>query len=260
MKKYMTKFMIHLMLLISLFLGLSTSMALSSDIDNKNSCVVIMHGLARTSNSMKKMAKNLEASGFSVWNQTYPSTEKKIENLSPIINRALEFCVIEGTEQIFFVTHSMGGILVRHYFQSDNLQNEQPNILKAKKLVKGIVMISPPNHGSEIVDAFKSKAWFKWYNGPAGLQLGTDTKSFPNTLSPIDIPVGIITGNVSSDPWFSYLFKGPNDGKVSVESAKLKEMKDFLVVPNGHTFIMNADEVIQQTMYFLKNSKFEKIK
>jgi triacylglycerol lipase len=247
----------HFSALILFNIFFSATICLSNEIKNIKSCAVVLHGLARTSKSMNKISIILSKNDYIVWNETYPSKDKKIEDLSPIIDKAIQFCINKKSEKIFFVTHSMGGILVRHYFQNNNLKNRSADKKNVIKYVKAIVMISPPNHGSEIVDAFKSKSWFKWYNGPAGLQMGTDSDSLPNKLEDISIPIGIITGNVSSDPWFSYLFDSPNDGKVSVESAKLSEMKDFLVVPHGHTFIMNADEVIDQTLYFFENLKFK---
>ncbi len=210
-------------------------------------CVILLHGLARSKNSMGLLADYFKSKKFLVFNKSYPSTQQNIETLSAVVGDGIKDCEEANASKIYFVTHSMGGILVRQYFQSKTINAK----------IAAVVMISSPNHGSEIVDAFKNKSWFKWYNGPAGLQLGTAPSSLPNTLKPINIPIGIITGNVSSDPWFSYLFKGPNDGKVSVESAKLKEMKALLVVPWGHTFIMNSPEVHNQTFYFFENLKFQ---
>lgn len=218
---------------------------------NKSKCLISLHGLARKSSSMSKITKEFKKQNFIVWNETYPSTEKKIEDLSPFVKKGLDFCNTNNADEIYFVTHSMGGILVRHYFQNFNDQ-----VLLNK--IKAVVMLAPPNHGSEIVDAFKTKSWFKWFNGPAGEQLGTDPNSLPNQLKPIPLNIGIITGNSSSDPWFSYLFSGPNDGKVSVKSAKLKEMKGFLIVPRGHTFIMDSDDVIKNIFNFFQKNTFLK--
>lgn len=210
-------------------------------------CAILLHGLARSSFSMKPIERKLKKEGYVVWNKSYESTKKTVEKLSPIIAEAITYCDQQKAEEIYFASHSMGGILIRHYFQT----------MKNPK-VKAVVMLAPPNKGSEIVDEFKDQSWFKWYNGPAGLQLTSDEKGLPKSLKPISIPIGIITGNVSSDPWFSYLFKGPNDGKVSVESAKLDEMKDFLLVEKGHTFIMNSSEVHKQILHFFDHQTFNK--
>jgi hypothetical protein len=224
-----------------------TSMSINAVALTDKKCLIILHGLARTKFSMSAVENYFNDQDFTVFNKAYPSTKKKIEDLSNVVGEGVSDCTSAGANQIFFVTHSMGGILVRHYFQS---KTSNPHI-------KAVVMLAPPNQGSEIVDAFKNQSWYKWYNGPAGLQLGTSSDSLPNQLKPIQIPIGIITGNVSSDPWFSYLFDGPNDGKVSVESAKLKEMKAMLIVPQGHTFIMSNELVHQQIKYFFENQTFK---
>jgi hypothetical protein len=140
----------------------------------------------------------------------------------------------------------MGGILVRQYLQS----NPIPELGK-------IVMLAPPNHGSEVVDNLEETSLFQDIIGPAGRQLSTRANSKPNTLEPIPGTIGVIAGSVTSDPWFAWMFTGPNDGKVSVESARLDEMTDFLVMAHGHTFIMNHNDVVEQVLFFLEHGKFK---
>lgn len=214
---------------------------------NNNSCVILLHGLNRSSDSLQKMARSLEAQGYTVWNQSYPSRDKPIAELAKIaIEPALAFCKDRGIQKIHFVTHSLGGILVRYYLQ-DN----------AIKHLGRIVMLAPPNRGSEIVDKLKTYKIYQLFNGPAGQQLGTDENSVPNQLQPIDGEIGVIIGNATSDPWFSWLIPGEDDGKVSVASARLDEMTDFLVVSEGHTFIMQKNAVIAQVQAFLKQGSFD---
>lgn len=117
-------------------------------------------------------------------------------------------------------------------------------------------MLSPPNKGSEVADTLRHTMFYRWATGPAGQQLGTDPDSLPNRLAPIDAEVGVISGRRSSDPWFSSLFRGENDGKVAVARARLDEMKDFLVVDAGHTFIMLRRDVMEQTYHFLCHGQF----
>ena len=95
-------------------------------------------------------------------------------------------------------------------------------------------------------------------NGPAGQQLGTDDDSVPKRLGPARYPVGIITGNSSINPILSLLIPGEDDGKVSIENARLQGMTDFLVVPHSHPLIMNSDRVIRQTSHFLRRGSFER--
>jgi triacylglycerol lipase len=210
-------------------------------------CVVLLHGMGRTHLSMLRLQSSLESDGYEVWNRSYPSTRNTIVQLAPVVGEAVQDCRKRQTRQIHFVTHSLGGILVRAYFQNHAVPE-----------ARRIVMLGPPNHGSQAVDSYRDSWWFRKATGPAGQQLGTGPDSAPNRLAPIRLEVGIIAGTKSSDPWFSNLFQEAHDGKVSVSSAKLPEMKDFLLVESGHTFMMNSNEVIRQVKVFLRIGAFDK--
>ena len=210
-------------------------------------CVIVLHGLGRSESSMGNIEKTLIENGYRVWNEPYPSREADIETLAAThVSLGVRQCEEWKTTAVHFVTHSMGGILVRQYLQSNEIHG-----------LGKIVMLAPPNHGSEVVDHMKDGSVFQEIMGPAGQQLSTHKNSIPNSLKPIPGTIGIIAGSVTSDPWFAWMFTGPNDGKVSVESARLDEMSDFLVVEHGHTFIMNQKDVIEQVLFFLKHGKFK---
>jgi len=207
-------------------------------------CAVLLHGLGRSASAMELIEKDLGSQGYKVWNESYPSTEFGVSELAAsAIQPGVDFC--GGLNQTNFVTHSLGGILVRAYLQDTAFSGR-------------IVMLSPPNKGSELPDVLREIALYQKLLGPAGLELGTDENSQPNTLKPIQGEIGIIAGDSTSDPWFSWLIPGEDDGKVSVESTRLDEMKDFLQVNHGHTFIMRSDDVIAQVRYFLGNGVFQR--
>ncbi|WP_373501517.1 alpha/beta fold hydrolase [Desulfococcus sp.] len=210
--------------------------------------VILLHGLARSRASMEKMEKHLAASGFGVLNVGYPSRTSGIEEIAHIwLPRAVAECRRKGARKIHFVTHSMGGILVRCF-----LKSARPPELGR------VVMLSPPNAGSEAVDRLKDNLFFRWLNGPAGRQLGTDADSLPRRLGRADFELGIITGDRSVNWILSALIPGPDDGKVSVERARLEGMKDFLVIHATHPFIMKNDAAIRQTISFLKTGMFQR--
>lgn len=208
--------------------------------------VVVLHGLARTSRSMASIEKRLVKEGYTVVNVDYPSTDHPIEYLADtVLDDVLQACCRDAT--LHFVTHSMGGILVRYYLKDHRL----PNLGR-------VVMLSPPNQGSELVDVFKDNFIFKKVNGPAGAQMGTGPESLPLQLGPVTFDLGVVMGNQSLNPIFSKMIPGPDDGKVSVARAQVEGMRDFLVMPHSHTFIMRKRRVIDQVVYYLRHGAFER--
>jgi triacylglycerol lipase len=208
--------------------------------------VILLHGLCRTSRSMSKMQRALVEAGYAVWNVDYPSRNSLIPKLADdAIGKALAQCRQNGATKIDFVTHSMGGILVRSYLARHSV----PDLGR-------VVMLAPPNRGSELVDKLGGFKLFKWINGPAGTEMGTGRDSLPNLLGPANFPLGVIAGDRSINWINSLLIPGPDDGKVSLERAKLAGMTGFLVVHATHPLIMRNREVIRQTIAFLRNGKF----
>lgn len=211
-------------------------------------CVVLLHGLARTKKSLIKLERYLKNNGYCVVNIGYPSRKKTVQELSvDVIPIAIKQCRAHNASRIHFVTHSMGGILVRYYLAHNEVSE-----------LGRVVMLSPPNKGSEVVDKLGDSRIIKWINGPSGDQLGTGPGSLPKSLGAPRYEVGIITGDRTINPILSLLIPGKDDGKVSVESAKLQGMKDFLIVHKTHPFIMNDENVLQQVTAFLEKGVFNR--
>ena len=118
-------------------------------------------------------------------------------------------------------------------------------------------MLGPPNQGSEVVDRVGGLWLFQKINGPAGRQLGTDDQSLPLQLGPATFHLGVIAGTRSINWLNSRMIDGEDDGKVSVDRARLEGMADFLEVPSTHTFMMRSNSVIRQTLLFLETGAFE---
>jgi triacylglycerol lipase len=213
-------------------------------------CVILLHGLARTAGSMEKLATALRERGYQVANVDYPSRHYSIAELAGIaIGEGLLRCETMQAPRIHFVTHSLGGILVRYYLKHESIS----------KLGR-VVMLAPPNHGSEVVDHFAQLPGYGWINGPAGLELGTDTHSLPLQLGAVAYPVGVIAGTSSINPILSSVLPDPDDGKVSVESARLEGMEDFLTVPVSHPFVMRDAVVIAEVSHFLATGTFTHVR
>ena len=207
--------------------------------------VVLLHGISRTSRSMERLEATLMNSGYTVRNIDYPSVTYSIETLAELVVQKIK-ADMQTAQPLHFVGHSMGGIIIRLII----LHHRPRNLGR-------IVMVGTPNHGSAVVDFFQHFKFFKKWFGPAGQQIGTKYKNLPHRLPPADYECGVIAGNRSADPWFSwFLFQGENDGKVSVENTKIEGMKDFAIVPVPHAAMPKNKNVIQLIENFLSSGHF----
>jgi pimeloyl-ACP methyl ester carboxylesterase len=239
--------------LIVLLFGLLIlpSAPVSAEAEQPNSdgpleAVVLLHGLARTDGAMRPLESRLSKAGYVVHNVSYPSTELAPEDLDAYLHDQVVACCQEAP-RLHYVTHSLGGILVRAYLA----EHETPNLGR-------VVMLAPPNHGSELVDLLGDSAAFRWALGSTAAQLGTDPHSLPNRLPPPHYEVGVIAGTRSINPLGSLVVPGPSDGTVSVRSTQLEGMSDFITISVSHTFIMRSEIVTSQVLEFLRNGRFKR--
>ncbi len=206
--------------------------------------VVILHGIARSSDNMRSMANFLAKNGYEIINLDYPSTKYEIQDLARYLKNKLQNKITKP-KKVNFVTHSMGGLVVRAYlnkYRPDNLGR--------------IVMLAPPNKGSEIADILKDNQIYRKIYGPAGKQLTTNQQGLKEIFGKIDYELGIIAGDRSIDPISSAIIEGKDDGKVSIDSTKIEGMKDHIVLNATHTFIAQNKKVQKQVLHFLQNGYF----
>ncbi len=207
--------------------------------------VILLHGLGRSRWSFYRVEQMLRQDGYQVVNLTYPSREQSIEELAlnylgPLV------AAHRSSARVHFVTHSMGGILLRCYLRDHRI----PNLGR-------IVMLAPPNAGSELADHLMATWLYRTVNGPAGQQLGTH--GLPPALGPWPTgagELGIIAGDVSLNPLFSSWLPGPSDGKVTVLRTRLAGMQDFIVLPYSHTWLAWRSAVLTEIQAFLRTGHF----
>ena len=208
--------------------------------------VVLLHGLGLNRVAMFRIARTLRREGYRVINVSYPSRSLPVEELGerwlPELLRSHD---VVTAARVHFVTHSMGGIIVRVWLRDSAL----PNLGR-------IVMLAPPNHGSEVADRLRGFPPFRVFTGVNGKRLGKGADSVPLKLGPVSAKVGIIAGNRSLNPLFSAWIAGPDDGKVSVESARLEGMRDFKIMPHSHTWLQWRRDVVKEVSAFLRTGAF----
>lgn len=217
--------------------------------------VILLHGLARSSQSMRALEAFLQEAGYPVLNLDYPSRKETVEacahSLLPILQKALP----EGAS-VALVSHSMGGLVGR----------ELMSLLDAPVWSwESAVFIAPPHQGSQVAKTLAhhpaTQSFFRWFYGPAGLQV-TEAMKLP--LPPC--PFGVIAGNVERSfvnptSWISpriFPAEERSDGTVAVSETHLEDMVDWVEVRCNHTTIMKQPEVHDLVLYFLQNQSFPK--
>lgn len=214
--------------------------------DRKPEGVLLLHGIARRASSLSRLEGALRAEGFATLNLDYPARKASIHTLAQIVGpRVADFA--EGVDRLHVVTHSMGGLLARAM-----LTHRRPANLGR------VVMLAPPNGGSEVADRLRRFSAYRRFFGPAGFELSTRRDArLEALLGEIDYPLGIIAGDRSLSPiesWF--MLPRPNDGRVSVARTQVQGMTDHITVHATHTLIMRKPQVIRETLHFVRNGRF----
>lgn len=195
---------------------------------------------------MRPIEKALKQQNYTVLNIGYPSRSTTIAKLAQGVRQQLQDFPHFEQFTVHFVTHSMGGLVVRALLAEQPLEN-----------AKRIVMLGPPNQGSEVADYFKNFRLFNAFYGPALHEMTThQAKALPLQEVPSRYQVGIIAGNFTIDPICYFILPSKNDGKVTIESTKLTGMTDHIVLPASHSFMMYNHQVIKQIGHFLAEGFF----
>ncbi|MFA6810056.1 MAG: hypothetical protein WCR47_03255 [Desulfoplanes sp.] len=222
------------------------SILIKQTLQKNRECVILLHGLSRTHRSMTAIEGMLAKNGYDVFNIGYPSRKYAIAPLAAEISRRIRDLDTTKYSRVHCVTHSMGGIILRQMLKHEKIAH-----------LGRVVMLSPPNQGSEVVDRLKSWPLFQMLNGPAGGELGTENSNLPSSLGPVDFDLGVIVGRKTINWILSTMIPGENDGKVSTLRAQVPGMHDFLVVDATHPFIMTNQKVLRHILFYLHNGRFQ---
>ncbi len=237
-----------LALLLGLLLASVDTAAGGQSPTPSTSCVVLLHGLGRTALSMKALQWRLQDAGYGLVNITYPSLSHPIQELSRMaVDEGLAGCAALGLDRVSFVTHSLGGILVRQYLA----QRDIPGLQR-------VVMLGPPNQGSQMADYLESLGLLEPFLPSAVVQLGLSEQSVPRRLGPVNFQLGVIAGTVNQLPFLPGQPDELGDGTVAVSETLVSGMADFLEMPVSHTFMMWDKDVAEQVVFFLEHGVFNR--
>jgi pimeloyl-ACP methyl ester carboxylesterase len=207
--------------------------------------VVFLHGLARSHRSLATLQRKVERAGHRTWARSYPSRRLELSALADWLAERIREDL--GDRPLFGVTHSLGGVVLRH------LADRLP--------WRGVVMLAPPNQGSRVAAAFKDNPVFRWYFGPAGQQIDR-AEGWPAPPSPFGVIAGTTSLSVAAPPgWLTRALRllppdAPSDGTVAVSETRLEGMADFACVAASHAWIMNHPRVEELVLGFLEKGRF----
>lgn len=210
--------------------------------------VLLVHGIGRGPATFGDLPDKLRTAGFEARAISYPSTRGSIEDHAAQLERLLQRA--DGVDEVSFVTHSMGGIIVRRLLSGNG---EWQSRIKPGRLI----MIAPPNQGSVVAKALQPAWPYRLFYGTAGQQL---TPAKVTVLPVPEIPFGIIAGGLGDTEGYNPLVPGDDDGTVSVAETRLQGAKDFMVLPGLHGFIARSPEIVLPVLNFLRSGRFETVR
>ena len=227
------------------FTPINVLFAENEEVSDNKEIVVLLHGLGRNTTSMWLLASRLEDAGYDVHRVGYSSLDQMPEEILKDISLQINQCCQNHTQNVHFVGHSLGGLMVRAYLQNNKIDR-----------LGSVVLLGTPNQGSEMADHFINSCVMDIV-GPTAKALGTDKNSFPKSLKAPYYPVGIIAGE-TSDNINNTIIPGKDDGLVSIEATKIDGMTDFIIIKTSHSMMRYNSEVADQTIEFIKNGVFKK--
>jgi pimeloyl-ACP methyl ester carboxylesterase len=216
----------------------------------KGTAVVTLHGLIRSRDAMEEIGEFLEQEGGMTWiNVSYASTRRSLDDHAASLAKLIDN--LEGIDQIHFVCHSLGNLVVRRYLGEGT---EPKPKWKVDNRIKRFVMLGPPNNGAHLAEIFKDNKLFGMLMGPSGKQIAAWSE-VEKRLGTGNCEFAIIAGSLTGS-FTNPLVSGDDDLIVGVEETKLAGARDFLGVPLIHGNLMSDPYVQKKTLSFLKNGYF----
>lgn len=208
--------------------------------------VWLLHGIAGSKIEMTRLDFALGQEGFDAQIYAYPSLQVDVDSVSKMLIRQV---LSDRHDTVSFVTHSMGALVVRSMYKHLKKVKRFPFIYR-------IVMIAPPNKGSDVADFFVQFPLILKIAGPNVKNLTTDPKVGAAKYPVPDAEIGLIAGGTGVGKGYNILLDKDNDGLVKADQTVLGVEKDIVFVKDTHVGLLFNKEVVDQTILFLREGKF----
>lgn len=210
--------------------------------------VYVIHGYGGTTTMMSKIDKSIKNEHFITENFAYKSITVDLDSIGMELYLNIKR---SGFDTVSFVTHSMGGLVVRSMLQYSQKDKNFP-------VIHRIVMLAPPNGGAEIADFFTKKPGMKRLLGPNVEHMRTDSNSYAHKLPiPNNSELGIIIGIRGKSKGYNPFIPSDNDGLLTPKSAKLGVEKEIVYVYEDHNIMTQKTLICKLVNDFLKLGKFD---
>ena len=209
--------------------------------------VLLLHGMGRSPFLFRDMEQALRGAGYQAVAISYPSLTNGIAGHAAQVEEILARA--EGVERVSFVTHSLGGLVVRDVISRDA-------DWRSRIALGRVVMIAPPNQGSELAEAVAGFAPYHWIGGPSASEIAAGP-SF--AALPDGVEVAIIAGGTPDGRGFNPLLSENNDGVVTVTETSIAGARDSMTVNALHSFIASAPDSIAATLEFLATGRLRQV-
>ena len=199
--------------------------------------VFLIHGWGVRAVAMARLASALADEGFTVYNYDYPTSKRNIGEHSDIFLSLYRSVLnTEKPAAVFFITHSMGGILLRAVLaQMDEAECRR---------IEAAVMLGPPNRGS-VLACFGDSRAARGINASLADMTPSPDSYVRNIPPPAFLPpVGIVAGRY--------------DGKVSLNSTLLPDGLpcERTIVPCTHPGLRNPRYTLAPILRFFRSKTF----
>ena len=204
---------------------------------------ILVHGLWMSGLGLTVIKRRLAADGsLRAVPFSYPTIAG---SMSDHVCRLIDYARAHSGEQLHFVGHSLGGLVILRALQvTDDLPPGRA------------VLLGSPLQGSRTAQSFARLPFGRALLGGA---LAEECIEWSPREWSGRRDVGVIAGSMKFGLGrLLTRLDAEHDGTVTVEETRLPGAKDHMVLPASHTGLLLSAEVAAQTRYFLENGEFSR--